>query len=191
MSTTGQPRTGTSMPNPDFVHPELVAPETGAQKVARYTMAAARISLGWVFLWAFLDKTFGLGHETAHSAAWIRGGSPTKGFLAFAAVGPFKGMYHSIAGATWADWLFMVGLLAIGVALLLGVTMRLAAASGALMLVLMWTVALPPANNLFMDDHLIYAMLLVILAAAGAGATLGLGRWWERLPIVSKNGWLK
>jgi len=191
MSTTGQPRTGTSMPNPEFVHPELVGPETGAQKVARYTMAAARISLGWVFLWAFLDKAFGLGHETAHGAAWIRGGSPTKGFLAFAAVGPFKGLYHSIAGATWADWLFMVGLLAIGVALLLGVTMRLAAASGALMLVLMWTVALPPANNLFMDDHLIYAMLLVILAAAGAGATLGLGRWWERLPLVSKNGWLK
>jgi thiosulfate dehydrogenase [quinone] large subunit len=191
MSTTGQPRTGTSMPNPEFVHPELVAPETGAQKVARYTMAAARISLGWVFLWAFLDKTFGLGHETAHGAAWIRGGSPTKGFLAFAAVGPFKGLYHSIAGATWADWLFMVGLLAIGVALLLGVTMRLAAASGALMLVLMWTVALPPANNLFMDDHLIYAMLLVILAAAGAGATLGLGRWWERPPLVSKNSWLK
>ena len=191
MSTTGQPRTGTSMPNPEFVHPELVAPETGAQKVARYTMAAARISLGWVFLWAFLDKTFGLGHETAHGAAWIRGGSPTKGFLAFAAVGPFKGLYHSIAGATWADWLFMVGLLAIGVALLLGVTMRLAAASGALMLVLMWTVTLPPANNLFMDDHLIYAMLLVILAAAGAGATLGLGRWWERLPVVSNHGWLK
>jgi thiosulfate dehydrogenase [quinone] large subunit len=191
MSTTGQPRTGTSMPNPEFVHPELVGPETGAQKVARYTMAAARISLGWVFLWAFLDKTFGLGHETAHGAAWIRGGSPTKGFLAFAAVGPFKGLYHSIAGATWADWLFMVGLLAIGVALLLGVTMRLAAAGGALMLVLMWTVALPPANNLFMDDHLIYAMLLVILAAAGAGATLGLGRWWERLPVVSNHGWLK
>ena len=190
MSTTGQPRTGTSMPNPEFVHPELVASETGAQKVARYTMAAARISLGWVFLWAFLDKTFGLGHETAHGAAWIRGGSPTKGFLAFAAVGPFKGLYHSIAGATWADWLFMVGLLAIGVALLLGVTMRLAAAGGALMLVLMWTVALPPANNLFMDDHLIYALVLVLIAAMGAGSTLGLGKWWASLPIVQRHQWL-
>jgi len=191
MSATRPQRNTTSLPNPDFVHPELVAPETGAQKVARYAMAAARISLGWVFLWAFLDKTFGLGHETAHAAAWIRGGSPTKGFLAFGAAGPFKGFYHSIAGAPWADWLFMVGLLAIGVALLLGVTMRLAAGAGALMLVLMWTVVLPPANNPVMDDHLIYAMLLVILAAAGAGATLGLGRAWERLPFVEKNGWLK
>jgi len=191
MSATRPQRNTTSLPNPDFVHPELVAPETGAQKVARYAMAAARISLGWVFLWAFLDKTFGLGHETAHAAAWIRGGSPTKSFLAFGAAGPFKGFYHSIAGAPWADWLFMVGLLAIGVALLLGVTMRLAAGAGALMLVLMWTVVLPPANNPVMDDHLIYAMLLVILAAAGAGATLGLGRAWERLPFVEKNGWLK
>jgi thiosulfate dehydrogenase (quinone) large subunit len=38
--------------------------------------AALRISLGWLFLWAFLDKAFDLGHETAHEQAWIRGGSP-------------------------------------------------------------------------------------------------------------------
>jgi len=28
-----------------------------------------RISLGWVFLWAFLDKLFWLGHETRPAAA--------------------------------------------------------------------------------------------------------------------------
>jgi len=191
MSTIREQSSGGRLPNPDQVHPELAAPETGAQKVARYAMAAARISLGWVFLWAFLDKTFGLGHETAHADAWIRGGSPTKGFLAFGAAGPFTDFYHSIAGATWADWLFMAGLLGIGVALLLGVAMRLAAAGGALLLVLMWTVVLPPANNPFMDDHLIYAMLLVILAAAGAGTTLGLGSAWGRIPFVRRHGWLR
>jgi thiosulfate dehydrogenase (quinone) large subunit len=191
MSTIREQSSGGRLPNPDLVHTELAAPETGAQKVARYAMAAARISLGWVFLWAFLDKTFGLGHETAHADAWIRGGSPTKGFLAFGAAGPFTDFYHSIAGATWADWLFMAGLLGIGVALLLGVAMRLAAAGGALLLVLMWTVVLPPANNPFMDDHLIYAMLLVILAAAGAGTTLGLGTAWGRIPFVRRHGWLR
>jgi thiosulfate dehydrogenase [quinone] large subunit len=159
--------------------------------VGRYALAAARLSLGWVFLWAFLDKAFGLGHETTHAAAWIRGGSPTKGFLAFGATGPFTGVYHSIAGAGWADWLFMIGLLGIGVALLLGVAMRLAAGSGALLLVLMWTAVLPPANNLFMDDHLIYAMVLVALAGLGVGATLGLGRKWEQLSIVQKHHWLQ
>lgn len=186
-----QNRGTTRLPDPNFVHPEVLAPETRSQEVARYAMAVTRISLGWVFLWAFLDKAFGLGHETAHADAWIRGGSPTKGFLAFGAKGPFTDLYHSIAGATWADWLFMIGLLAIGVALMLGVAMRIAAASGALLLVLMWTVALPPDNNLFMDDHLIYAMVLVVLAAAGAGATLGLAKAWERIPVVQRNGWLK
>ncbi len=66
--------------------------------VARYSAAAVRLSMGWVFLWAFFDKTFGLGHETAAKEAWINGGSPTKGFLAFAAAGPFKGIYNGVAG---------------------------------------------------------------------------------------------
>jgi len=162
-----------------------------AARVVRYAAAALRLSIGWVFLWAFLDKAFGLGHETAGKDAWVHGGSPTKGFLAFATSGPLAGTYHQIAGQAWADWLFMLGLLGIGAALIAGVAMRLAAASGAVLLVLMWTAVLPPANNPFMDDHLIYALVLVLLAAAGAGHTLGLGRAWERLRVVKRNGWLR
>ncbi len=153
----------------------------------KYFSGAIRLALGWTFLWAFLDKLFGLGHETARADSWLNGGSPTEGFLAFAAKGPFQGIYNDIAGAAWADWLFMLGLAAIGTALILGVFMNLAAASGALLLVLMWTVVLPPANNLFMDDHLIYAGVLGLLALLHAGRYLGLGSMWERMPIVAKN----
>ena len=85
----------------------------------------------------------------------------------------------------------MIGLAGIGVALMLGVAMRIAAASGALMLVLMWTAVLPPANNPFMDDHLIYAGCSLLLAALGAGRTLGLGTWWESQPLVRRHGWLR
>ncbi|NUR09188.1 MAG: DoxX family membrane protein [Nocardioidaceae bacterium] len=190
MSEIRENRTNPRLPDPDFVHPEVVAPEGTSGKVARYTAAVLRLSLGWVFLWAFLDKTFGLGNATESKDAWVNGGSPTKGFLAFAAEGPFTDFYHSIAGAAWADWLFMLGLLGIGVALVLGVVTRIATGAGVLMLVLMWTVVLPPANNPFMDDHLVYAGLLVLLAALGAGHTLGLGDWWERLPIVRRHRWL-
>jgi thiosulfate dehydrogenase [quinone] large subunit len=165
--------------------------ESVAQRAARYVFAGVRLALGWTFLWAFVDKAFGLGHETASDAAWVNGGSPTEGFLAHAATGPFQGFYNDIAGAAWADWLFMIGLAGIGVALLLGIGLRIAAAAGGLLLVLMWTVVLPPDNNPFMDDHLIYAGTLVGLALIGAGDTWGFGKAWGKLALVQRHPWLK
>ncbi|RRS01441.1 DoxX family membrane protein [Glycomyces terrestris] len=156
-----------------------------------YVWAGLRIALGWVFLWAFLDKTFGLGFATAKEAAWLEGGSPTEGFLTHGTKGPFAEFYQGMAGNAFADWLFMAGLLGIGLALILGIGMRIAAAAGALLLVLMWTAALWPENNPFMDDHLVYAGLLVGLALARAEDTLGLGKTWGELPIVKQNRWLK
>ena len=163
---------------------------------ARRVLAVLRIAFGFTFLWAFLDKTFALGFSTGTSpegtvdrfgdAAWIHGGSPTEGFLAFGADGPFKDFYSSIAGAAWADWLFMIGLLGIGVALTLGAGMRIAAAGGALLYVLMWTVVLPPENNPVIDDHILGAITLVALALVYAGDTWGLGRWWSSTEAVQK-----
>jgi len=170
----------------------LATPAAGgsATRVATIAAAAIRLSIGWVFLWAFLDKAFGLGHETPGKDAWVNGGSPTAGFLGFATAGPFSGTYHQIAGQTWADWLFMLGLLGIGSALMLGVAMRIATAAAVLLLVLMWSAVLPPANNLFMDDHLIYALTLVLITSLGAGHTLGLGNRWDQLPVVRSKPWL-
>jgi len=171
--------------------PSAGAGEGTTSAVVRYVAAAIRLSLGWIFLWAFLDKLFGLGHETASAQAWIHGGNPTYGFLKMGAEGPFASFYHSIAGDAWANWLFMIGLAGIGIGLIAGVAMRITAAAGAVMLVLMWSVVLPPANNLFMDDHLIYAMVLILLAAMGAGRFVGFGAAWERLAIVQRYPFLK
>ena len=169
----------------------IVEEETPRHRAYRFTLAVTRLAVGWMFVWAFLDKLFGLGHETLSKAAWINGGSPTNGFLAHAPKGPFASFYNSFAGAAWADWLFMAALAGIGIALMLGVTMRIAAASGAALLVMMWSAVLPPANNPFMDDHLIYALVLGVLALTAAGKTLGLGRRWERIPLVTRHGFLK
>jgi len=124
----------------------------------------------------------------ANNVTLVTGAS---GFLGHAVEGPFAGVYQNLAGAAWADWLFMLGLLGIGVALMLGVAMRLATISGVVMLVLMWSAVLPPENNPFMDDHIIYALTLILLALMGAGKTLGLGRIWERLTIVRRYTILK
>jgi thiosulfate dehydrogenase [quinone] large subunit len=178
------------------IHPELAAmhvpieEEAQAYK-ARYAMAAARIAIGWVFLWAFLDKTFGLGLATASEDAWVNGGSPTFGFLNFATEGKlFHDFFAGLAGPV-ADWAFMLGLLGIGLALILGIGMRIAAAAGVLLLTLMWAAELRLENNPFMDDHLVYAVVLVALAIYGAGRTLGLGRVWEQLPFVQRLPILK
>ncbi len=161
--------------------------EMGARSAWAYRLLAIiRLSLGWVFLWAFLDKTFGLGFATESENAWIDGGSPTEGFLSFATKGPFASAYQEIAGAAWADWLFMIGLAGIGVALMLGIAMRIAAVSGAVMLVLMWTAVLAPPNNPFMDDHLVYAMILGVLALTDAGDMWGFGRRWRALNPVAR-----
>src|SRR5262249_40417158 len=151
----------------------------------RYVWAVTRLALGWVFLWAFLDKTFGLGFATPSGKSWLDGGHPTQGFL-MGAKGPIEGFYHGIAGAAWADWLFMLGLAGIGVALVLGIGMRVAAATGALLLVLMWSAVQPLENNPFMDEHLIYALVLIGLALSHAGNTLGLGRRWAAVPAVDR-----
>ncbi|HEX6968371.1 MAG TPA: hypothetical protein VF174_06110 [Micromonosporaceae bacterium] len=165
--------------------------ETTRQKATRYVWAIVRLALGWTFLWAFLDKTFGLGHATETNNAWINGGHPTYGFLKFGAAGPFQGFYNDIAGAAWADWLFMLGLAGIGTALILGIGLRIAAVAGGILYVMMWTAVLPPANNPFLDDHLINAAVLAGLALVAAGDTLGLGKLWARLPLVQRMPWLK
>ncbi|MEU5998994.1 hypothetical protein ABZ837_14320 [Streptomyces sp. NPDC047197] len=178
------------------------AAHTDTHAAHPYIFASARVLMGFVFLWAFLDKTFGFGYATQSGKGWVDGGSPTEGFLGHVAVGPMESTFHSWAGAAWADWLFMLGLLGIGLALTAGVALRLTALAGTVMMALMWVAEWPPAQHLsdgspsmstnpFADYHLVYAVLLVALAAASAGDTLGLGRLWARLPIVRDHGWLR
>jgi thiosulfate dehydrogenase [quinone] large subunit len=177
-----------SIPRPTSVN------QTTATRLAPIALAATRIALGFVFLWAFLDKLFGLGMGTPSERAWLNGGSPTTGYLSGVtgaeSENPFKGFFEFFVGQAWADWLFMAGLLGIGVALIAGVTMWIAALSATVMLGLMWLASFPMENNPFVDDHLIYALVAISLAAVGAGHHYGLGKWWTTLPNVNARGWL-
>lgn len=156
-----------------------------------YIWGITRIALGWVFLWAFLDKFFGLGFATSAQKAWLAGGSPTEGFLLHGTKGPFASFYQSLAGVAFVDWLFMMGLLLIGLSLLLGIFMTVAGYSGALMMILMFTAGfILPQNNPLIDDHIIYGLVLVGLAWSGSGRWLGLGDWWASTSFVRKYPFL-
>jgi len=194
MSTTRSTTTRHTHPA-TMVENDLVTSLTG-----RRILAGSRLAVGFIFLWAFLDKTFGLHYSTgapvaqgAPSLSWLNGGTPSQGFMKFAAIGPFKPLFGSLAG-TATDWLFMLAMLGLGVAVLLGIALRISAVVGSLVLVLMWIAEWPPlagSVNPLIDYHIIYALVLIICAVLLAGDTWGLGRRWAQLPIVRRFGWLR
>jgi len=51
--------------------------------------------------------------------------------------------------------------------------------------------SLPLDNNPFMDDHLVYAVVLIGLAAVHAGDTLGFGRTWALTNLVRRHPTLR
>lgn len=205
MSTLHQPadlgsaRTTAATPGPAV---RGTVPGPVSSELARKGLAVLRVGFGLTFLWAFFDKLLGLGFSTGavtnaagaktgidffSQDAWINGGSPTLGFLKFGATGPFKGLYNGIAGEAWVNWAFMLGLLFIGVTLTFGIALRIGAAAGLVMYLLMWTVALLPATNPVIDDHILGAVSMAVLGLTLAGDTWGLGRRWSRQPLVAAH----
>lgn len=161
----------------------------------RRSLAVLRIATGFIFLWAFLDKTFGLGYSTASASAWIHGGAPSQGFLKSpAVVGPLKGLFAAIASPT-TDILFMLAMLAVGAAVMLGIGLRVSAVAGSVVLLFMYLAEWPfganaASTNPLVDYHVIYALALIVIAAVSAGDTWGFGRQWKSLTFVQKNRWL-
>lgn len=172
---------------------------------ARRVWGVLRIALGWTLLWAFLDKAFALGFATGRNSetgaidffgpdAWINGGSPTDGFLQFGVhtKGFFVDLFGGLVGQTWVEWGYMLSMLLIGLALILGIGTRLAAIGGIVWMAMFYTAgAFWPENNPFLDAHILYAIVLAGIAYVGAGRYLGLGRWWERTAAVRRFPILK
>ncbi|UED88116.1 hypothetical protein [Streptomyces profundus] len=166
------------------------------------TLAVLRIVTGGIFLWAFLDKTFGLGYATSSENAWLRGGSPARGYLASVSAGPLESTFHSWAGEMIIDWLYMGGMAGIGLSLVLGIGLRVTALAGPLMMLMLWLGEFPIARhasdgsptmspNPLIDAHVVYAGVMIVAALYSAGRVWGLGAWWERTPLVASYPWLR
>jgi thiosulfate dehydrogenase [quinone] large subunit len=191
------------------LNPPTAVTDRGATPTASATtsyaaraLAVARIAVGFIFLWAFLDKMFGLGYSTAPAKAWIHGGSPTSGFLGHVEVGPFRSFFGALAGSSVVDVLFMLGMLGVGLALILGIGLRVAAVAGTVILLSMWAAEWPLATTTFdgqpsgsvnpiVDYHLIYALVAIVAALTAAGRVWGLGKIWESTSLVKRLPWLK
>lgn len=187
--------TATAASRPAATHDVVRGQEDVVSSVpARRTLAVLRYATGFVFLWAFLDKTFGFGYSTPSESSWINGGTPSQGFLnSPAVIGPLKDFFAGIASPA-TDVLFMLGMLGVGLAVVLGIGTRVAAVSGSLIMAMMWLAEWPLAagsSNPVVDSHVIYAIVLVLVALTYAGDTWGLGRWWRNLSVVRSQPWLR
>lgn len=160
---------------------------------ARMALAALRLVVGFYFVWAFVDKLFGLNYMTPSARAWINGGTPAQGFLKGASKeGPFAGLMSFFASwGTFADVLFMLGLLGIGVALMTGAGLKIAAITGTLLMFFMYLAEFPQsgaATNPIVDSHWVEALAMIVAATTLAGDTWGIGKWWG---TKVGDGWLR
>ncbi len=170
-------------------------------------LSVTRIALGFYFLWAFLDKLLGLGLQTCRSvledgtvsierfcdSAWINGGHVTEGYLVYGgnASSPFHDFFVNLGSQRWTDVIFMLGLLGVGLALMLGIGTKVGAWSASAMLLFMYLTQMWPTTNPILDEHIIYIFaVLGVVYVELAHQSFGLGKWWRSLVLVKKNTWL-
>lgn len=135
----------------------------------KITWVAFRLFMSGMFLWPFVDKMFGLGFATKPENAWIKGASPTTGFLNNGTHGPFADFFQGLVGLGFSginiiDWLFMLGLLGVGLTLLFNRFVVFGAVVGSLIMFLIYLSVFPPVNNPLLDDHLLQIFALILIA---------------------------
>ena len=133
---------------------------------ARITLTLARISLGWIFFYAGLTKFLA---DSWSASGYISSSTAFPTFFAW---------LSAPENITWVNALNIWGAMAIGVSLILGLFTRIGAFFGAVMMILYWLPIFhfPYAgeHSLIIDDHIIYAFILLFFAAYGAGKYYGI-----------------
>jgi thiosulfate dehydrogenase [quinone] large subunit len=153
-----------------------------------------RISIGLLYLWGFASQAFGIGFTNKAGTAggwffsldgskgWITSGFTHSASDAFvsSAHGPLAFVpQHLPTGVDDFLWLFALG--GLGIALTLGICMRIAGWGGFALNMLLWLSTMPTATNPLIDgEHTILALSVLLLMYLRAGDHWGLGRSWSR-----------
>lgn len=160
-----------------------------------YALVGLRIVMGWTLFQGGLTKllTYLDGDPSTNWTA--------EGFLLHAIPegNPFMDVWAGMAGSPVIDGLVMWGLTLTGLGLMLGALVRWNAFWGAIMMLVFWAASLqggllaglPLEHGWVIDDHVVYAVLLFGLGAAGAGRILGFDGVIERFRLVQRNEWLR
>lgn len=140
----------------------------------KVTLFALRITLGWLFFWAGITKVL----NPDFSAAGYLEGAKT-----------FSGFYHWLASPAMLPFTNFInewGLTLLGLALILGVFTKWASRLGALLMILYYLPILdfpyPNTHSFIVDEHIIYAVGLMVLCAFEAGKN------WSVMSLIKRRG---
>ena len=144
----------------------------------KISLLALRLGLGWLFFYAGITKIL---NPAWTSAGYLKG---AKTFTIF---------YHALllpSVLPIVDFINEWGLLLLGISLIFGVFVRLSSILGVVLMLLYYFPILdfpyPNPYSFIVDEHIIYALALLVLTAWRAGRIYGLENWCANLPICSK-----
>lgn len=153
-----------------------------------WLLVSLRTVIGWHFLYEGYVKlaTPGWGPDGQPLAAWS-----SAGYLR-GATGPFAGVFHALGSSPWIgtlDAVIAVSLVAIGLALMLGLLTQAASAAGIAFLLLFYLSAMPldglpgprlEGAYLIVNKNLIEAAALAVVMAFRTGRIAGVDRTFAR-----------
>lgn len=146
---------------------------------SHFVLFVLRITIGWYFFYAGITKVLNPNWSAA-------------GFLNNAKTFPeFYAWFTQPDILPWINMLNEWGLTLVGVALILGIGVRIASISGIALLLLYYFPVLQfpyvkTTSYYLVDEHIIISLLLLYFAAVRAGRTWGLERWCSNLPLCSR-----
>ncbi len=134
-----------------------------------------RLAMGWVMLYAGITK---LLDPQWTAAGYLRGAQT------------FSSFFQRLASPANIGWVNVVnewGLTLLGISLILGIGVRFSSVLGAALMLLYYFPVLDfpriAPHSYLVDDHLVYALILLFFAAVRAGRVFGLEAWCAGLPI--------
>src|SRR3989338_7903508 len=137
-----------------------------------------RLSLGSLFFYAGITKVL----DPNWSAAFYLKGAKT-----------FPAFYQWFLDPSILPSINLInewGLTLIGLSLILGILVRVSSIGGILLMLLYYFPILdgvyPNAHSLIVDEHIVYASALFVLATFRAGRVFGLEKWCSNLPICAR-----
>jgi thiosulfate dehydrogenase [quinone] large subunit len=147
-------------------------------KSERALIVFFRLAMAWTFLYAASHQVFVPGWSVA-------------GFLD--STKTFHSFYTHLTGpgiAAILTFLVEYGHLLIGLSLLTGLMVRVSASFGIILMLVYWTAHMDfpyisDSTNFLIDEHVVYAGVLVFLIVKSAGHVWGLDG------LIEKSGWLK